>query len=455
MTSSLNDTIAALSTPPGESGIAVVRMSGPSALDILSQIFKGDTSRPPGDWEHRRIYHGHIVDRDRVVDEVVCAVSREPASYTGEDTVEVTCHGNSLVVRRVLERMYGAGARAAEAGEFTKRAFLNGKMDLIQAEAVANLIHARSELQRQIAQEQLAGSLSDRINELADELLTLLGLIEANIDFIEDDIDTLDVGAAMDTLARQGKVLETLLQSSDLVRPFHEGYRVAITGPVNAGKSSLFNRLVGDNRAIVTEIPGTTRDVLREPIVVEGLLFVLHDTAGLRDTVDHIERIGVDRAMTTAGSADVIVHVLDGSAAERPARLSHPHGRCVVVLNKCDLPAGLQPADLPEGATVVRTSAQTGEGIDALRKTLVECVGRDQLDWIARERVVLNSRLITILRGARAKVAALATSFRDKAPLEVLALDARDALQQYESATGKRYSDDLLDTIFTRFCIGK
>jgi tRNA modification GTPase len=455
MTSSLDDTIAALSTPTGESALAVVRLSGPSALAILTRIFRRGAPIGPGDWEHRRTYHGYIMDGDDVVDEVVCAISREPESYTGEDTVEMTCHGNTLIVRRLLEVMYTAGARPAEAGEFTKRAFLNGKMDLIQAEAVADLIHARSQLQRQVAQQQLAGRLSTRIHELADELLALLGLIEANIDFIEEDIDTLDVGAALDTLERHGTILDELLEYSDLARPFHEGYRVAITGPVNAGKSSLFNRLVGDNRAIVTEIPGTTRDVLREPMVLEGLLFMLHDTAGLRDTEDHIESIGVDRAMSAIGTADVVVHVLDASVEEHPVLPALPHGRAVVALNKADLPARVRPDDLPDGTAVIRTSARTGEGVDDLRKSLVECVGRDRLDWIARERVVLNARLTSILREARTKLARLSASFRDKAPLEILALDARETLQLYETATGKRYSDDLLDTIFARFCIGK
>ncbi|MCZ6767103.1 MAG: tRNA uridine-5-carboxymethylaminomethyl(34) synthesis GTPase MnmE, partial [bacterium] len=290
-----DDTIAALSTPPGESGVAVIRVSGSEARPILSSVFSnGGRARAANEFEHRRIYHGDLLESGgERIDEVMCAVMRAPESYTGEDTVEVTCHGNTVVVDRVLRRLFECGARAAEPGEFTKRAFLNGKLDLIQAEAVSDLIHSKSDLQRRVAQEQMAGGLSTRINTLADELMELLGVIEANIDFIEDGIDILDVETSLSTLSRHRKELDTLLESAAFARPFREGFRVTIAGPVNAGKSSLFNRLLGERRAIVTDVPGTTRDLIREPIVLEGLLFLLQDTAGLRDTNDRIEQMGV------------------------------------------------------------------------------------------------------------------------------------------------------------------
>jgi tRNA modification GTPase len=452
MTSHLTDTIAALATPAGESGIAVIRMSGPAAFDILSNIFRATGA--PGDWEHRRTYHGHIARDDEVLDESVCAIARGPDSYTGEDTVELSCHGNTLVVRRVLELLYGCGAKPAPPGEFTRRAFLNGKMDLIQAEAVADLIHARSDLQRSVAQAQLAGRLSSRIDRLADEMLSMLGEIEANIDFIEEDIDTLDRPGCIGTLARHGRALTELLDTASFAKPFHEGYRVAIAGPVNAGKSSLFNRLVGDDRAIVTDIPGTTRDVLREPMIIDGLLFMLQDTAGLRGTGDAVESIGVGRAVSTLEASDVVLFVVDGSVNNPVEWPPLPDERAIVILNKCDLPAAFT-GDTPGGARVVRASALTGEGCDTIRQSLVECVGHDRLNWVARERVVLNARLIQVLGDARTKIEALARSFEEKAPLEILAVDARDTLQLYEAATGKRYTEDLLDTIFSRFCIGK
>lgn len=459
-----DDTIAALSTPPGESGVAVIRVTGPEAWPILSSVFSnGGRVRAANEFEHRRIYHGDLLESGgERIDEVMCAVLRAPESYTGEDTVEVTCHGNTVVVDRVLRRLFECGARAAEPGEFTKRAFLNGKLDLIQAEAVADLIHSKSDLQRRVAQEQMAGGLSTRINTLADELMELLGLIEANIDFIEDDIDTLDVDASLSTLVRHKKELGTLLESAAFARPFREGYRVTIAGPVNAGKSSLFNRMLGEKRAIVTDVPGTTRDLIREPIILEGLLFLLQDTAGLRDTDDRIEQIGVEITRATLRKSDVILFVIDGSddvperTVEQISDLDPEH--TIIALNKTDLSPGRAEDQIRHanpGLEILAVSAETGEGFGDLEKTMIERVGRDRLNWIARERVVLNARLASILEEARIGIGKLSTNLGERAPLEILALDARDVLARYETATGKRYTDDLLDIIFSRFCIGK
>jgi tRNA modification GTPase len=457
-------TIAALSTPAGESGIAVIRLSGPEAFSILSSIFRsGRGSKARSRFEHQRLYHGILTaGNGQVVDEVVCAVMRAPESYTGEDIVEISCHGNTLLVRKILDLIFAKGGRAAEPGEFTKRAFLNGKMDLIQAEAVSDLIHARSELQRQVAQEQLGGGLSTRINRLADEVLTLLGTIEANIDFIEEDIDTLDMDAARALLREHQGTLDELLAGASLGKPFRDGYHVTIAGPVNAGKSSLFNRLVGETRAIVTEVPGTTRDVLREPVVLEGLLFLFQDTAGLRGTADRVESIGIGFAENAASTADIVLFVLDATEpmteqiTERFRTL--PPERTLAVLNKMDLPNCISEDTLRDIRPVIATvavSARTGVGLPELRDKLMECVGRERLNWIARERIVLNTRLVSVLREASRQVHTLERSLAARAPLEILALDAREVLTQYERATGRRYTEDLLDTIFSRFCIGK
>lgn len=464
MTSEHDSTIAALSTPAGESGIAVVRVSGGRALAILTGLFRTKDGAAHGDdWEHRRLYHGWVVDaKGEPIDEVVCAVMRGPESYTGDDTVEISCHGNTVIVSRLLRATFEGGARPAEPGEFTKRAFLNGKLDLIQAEAVGNLIHARSELQQRVAREQLDGSLSTRIGALADELLGLLGIVEANIDFIEEGIETIDYDESLALVRAHRGHLDTLLGSASLSRPFYEGYRVGIAGPVNAGKSSLFNRLIGENRAIVTEIPGTTRDVLREPIILDGLLFVLQDTAGLRGTTDRVESIGVGLAESTMGEADIVLFMVDGSepsSDEVAARIeSLDPEKMIVVLNKIDLPGAVSLDTLNKAHpsyTVMPVSALTGEGIGDLTGALVERVGRDGLDWIARERVVLNSRLVSLLENAREHLGVLEKGLGERAPLEILAVDTREALSFYEIATGKRYTDDLLDTIFSRFCIGK
>jgi tRNA modification GTPase len=461
----IDQTIAALSTPPGESGMAVIRMSGGNAFDVLSAAYrsKGGERRSAG-WEHRRLYHGVLVDeRDEAADEIMCAVMCGPDSYTGEDTVEITCHGGMLIVNKILDILYRLGARAAEAGEFTKRAFMNGKMDLIQAEAVCDLIHAKSELQRKVAHEQLSGNLSAQIRRLADEALTLLGEVEVNIDFIEEDIQTLNADTAVKILKNQRQTLATLLKSGPLGKPFREGYNLVISGPVNAGKSSLFNRIVGQDRAIVTEIPGTTRDVLREPLVIGGLVFILHDTAGLgADTADQIETIGRGKAERAAGSADLNVFVLDAAeemtdAEENRIERLDPN-RSIVVLNKMDLPTVLSANYLSTKYPHLRVkdlSAKTGHGIEALKDEIIDVIGRETISWIARERIVLNARLVALLETADQKLAILLDQLPANAPLEILAVEFRELLGCYEEATGKKYSDNLLDNIFSRFCIGK
>jgi tRNA modification GTPase len=459
-----SDTIAALSTPPGESGLAVVRMSGPRALDVLSRVLRTPSGRALEDeWEHRRLYHGGFFGREgERIDEVMAAVMRAPESYTGEDVVEITCHGGTAVVARILETLYAAGARPAQAGEFTRRAFLNGKLDLIQAEAVADLIHARTEIQRVAAERQLSGGLSRRIDALADEMLSFLGLVEANIDFIEEEIDLVDAPAARGLIARQLEEVQALLSSAAVSRPLRDGYRVVLAGPVNAGKSSVFNRLLGESRAIVTEIPGTTRDVLRETVVIDGVPFVLHDTAGLRaSNADRVEAIGVGRATDAVQSADVVLFVLDSSSdapleAETVRALRNLDGtRSIVVENKIDLPPGNGAGAASATATRVRVSAKTGAGFEALRRAIVRLSGSGEIARVVRERAVLNARLVALMEEARSHLVELDGMVQRAEALELVAERARSVLSRYEEATGRRYHEGLLDVIFSRFCIGK
>lgn len=461
MSASNTDTIAALSTPPGESGLAVVRLCGERALELLSRLVRTPGGQAfPTPWEHRRLYHAAFVDgQGEPIDEVMAAVMRGPESYTGDDVVEISCHGGMAVVARVLETLYTAGARPAEAGEFTRRAFLNGKIDLIQAEAVADLIHARTEMQRLVAERQLGGGLSRRIDVLASALLELLGEVEANIDFIEEGLDALDVPAALSNLGRQRDEVDALLASASFARPLRDGYQVVIAGPVNAGKSTLFNRLVGESRAIVTDVPGTTRDVLRETLALDGIPFVLHDTAGLRDaTADAVESIGMERARAALRDADVVVLVVDGRLpADGPLGRVIENldaSRSVVLMNKLDLGPPV-PLTVPDGVAILSGSATTGEGIDGLRAAVQKLAGSDALSRMARERTVLNARLSALLTTARSALAELARLVEASSPLEITAAKAREVLACYEEATGRRYHDGLLDVIFSRFCIGK
>ncbi len=461
----MDQTIAALSTPPGESGMALIRVSGTKALEILSEIFRlksrGETA---SEWKHRRLYHGVIVNaKGEAIDEVMCAVMRAPETYTGEDTVELNCHGGTLIVDSILDTLFTVGAVPAAPGEFTKRAFLNGKLDLIQAEAVCDLIHAKSELQRQVAHEQLLGGLSKRIQGLAEEILELLGVVEANIDFIEEDIDLFDKPSAIERVKKQRVLIAELLKSAPLVRPFREGYSVVIAGPVNSGKSTLFNRLVGEPRAIVTKVPGTTRDVLREPVVLDGAVFILQDTAGLRGGVsDIVEKIGLGRAEKAAGAADLILFVLDRTVPLTEEVNERVHAldpaRTIIVLNKADL----SEQNISDNIRHIfgkyhfsEISALNGSGIETLERLLVDVAGREQLNWVAREKIVLNSRLVSLLETADRQAVSLGESLVEGAPLEILAVEIRDLLGSYEEATGKKYTEHLLDDIFSRFCIGK
>jgi tRNA modification GTPase len=456
---SSTDTIAALATPVGESGIAVIRVSGPDALELLAPVLRTIADRPfEAPFEHRRLYHAHFVDpAGERVDEVMVAVMRGPESYTGDDVAEVSCHGGIAVVRRVLEILFAGGARPAEAGEFTRRAFLNGKIDLIQAEAVADLIHAHTEIQRVAAERQLAGELSARIDRLADDMLLLLGDLEARIDFIEEGIEALDFPETLSRIAAQRKHLDELLESAPVARVLRDGVRVVIAGPVNAGKSSLFNRLLGESRAIVTEIPGTTRDVLRETLILDGIPFVLHDTAGLReDTRDRVEQMGMGRTSDALQQADVVLFVLDGSGAEpidaptRQALGGLDATRSIVLINKVDLPVTLNGS-----VDGLRVSAVTGQGLVELRNAMLEKAGAARMARVANEGAVLNARLVGLLEEARSHLGALEQMVTREEPMELIAHRARQALAQYEEATGRRYHDGLLDVIFSRFCIGK
>jgi tRNA modification GTPase len=461
----LNQTIAALSTPPGESGLAVIRVSGPDTLDVISRVFRSSETGGTGDGlEHRRIYHGLIISPEgETIDEAMCSFMRAPDSYTGEDTAELSCHGNMLIVNKTLNNIMTAGARAAEPGEFTRRAFLNGKLDLIQAEAVSDLIHARSELQRGVAQRQLEGELSRRIQHLADETVQLLASVEANIDFIEEDIDLFDRNSSIAQLEKQREILAELLSGAKFSKPFREGFEVVIAGPVNAGKSTLFNKLLGETRAIVTSIPGTTRDVIREPVIFEGLVFVLQDTAGIRSqAADVIETIGLGLAKQATRAADVVLFVLDGAVPLEPdikdsIRALDPE-RTVIVISKTDLPQVLSPGEthnLFPDYRLLSVSGLTGEGLEPLKQLMIDVVGREQLSWISRQRVLVNSRLANLLQSADGFARTLIDSLGVDKPLEILAVEMRDLLGAYEEAIGKRYSDQLLDNIFSRFCIGK
>lgn len=442
-------TIAAVSTPPGEGAIALVRLSGPEALAVADRIFRGKL-KPSEAASHLQQY-GEICEDERVIDQVMLTAHRAPASYTGEDVVEISCHGGVLVTSRVLEACLHAGARAARAGEFTERAFLNGKLDLTQAEAVIDVIRAQTDLALRSAAEQLEGRLGQRIGQLREDLVSLVANLEAYIDFPEEDIEP-DVGAAF--MARLDAIrgqIEALLATADQGRIFREGVRVVIYGATNAGKSSLLNRLLGFPRAIVSETPGTTRDTIEEVINLRGIALRLTDTAGLRaGGADPVETEGMARTAASLAHADLVLHVVDASAPKaayfRAHRAERPE---IFLLNKSDLP---EHADW-SGSSGLRISCVAEEGLAGLEDAVLGKVGDQR--WAAGSAVAINTRHRDCLRRALIACDDARRAFAENLAPEFVAVDLRGALQAVGEVVGHADMEKILDALFTTFCIGK
>ncbi len=482
MNDSTFDTIAAISTPLGRAALAVVRITGPQAVVIAGRVFRtgadGLVNAPA-----RTLRFGHAVDPGGdPIDEVVAVVLRAPASYSGEDMVELTCHGGSQSAPRLLRALLTAGARAAGPGEFTQRAFLNGRIDLAQAEAVADVIHAETELAHRLAARQIEGALSRGLSAIAEPLRDLLAGTEARVDFAEDaGLEELPPSIESG-LARAAQALDLLLAGSDLGRRAREGVRLAIVGRPNVGKSSLFNALLGEDRAIVTAIPGTTRDAVSERLELSGVPVRLVDTAGVRDAKGQIETLGIERARREIDGADLVLWVLDRA---EPARgedravgaLLQGHAR-VVALNKSDRASALDARVLGiHEEESIAVSAHTGAGIAELRARLAAVVaggtGGSGAMGSAAEALVTNTRHIEALGRARIALARALEAVRPlvpegaggaraagaraglPAPGEIVAGEIRLALEALGEVTGEAVAPDLLDRIFARFCIGK
>jgi tRNA modification GTPase len=449
-------TIVAVATPAGRGGIGVVRLSGVGALAVAGRVM------PWFAREARVAQYGLLREADGSrVDDAVATYFKGPASYTGEDVVEVAVHGSPVVLDWVVRACVAAGAVPARAGEFTERAFLRGRLDLTQAEAVRDLIDAQTLGQARLAAEQMGGSIAARVRPVKTALVELIAALEAGIDFAEDDVDTLPAPAIMLRVEALLPGLRTLLASFAHGRLLREGLRLAIVGRPNAGKSSLFNRLVERERAIVTATPGTTRDVIAERIALEGIPVELLDTAGLRETEDEAERMGVARSREAMAEADAVLLVVDGTVALEPDEglVEALRGRPVVVaLNKCDVAVAdvavpwVSVADVAVPWVSVRTSAVTGDGIEALRGALLGMVrgnasaGEATLTNL-RQRDAVAAAVDALVRGCAAAGAAV--------PHEMVLLDLYEGLRALDELTGQTTPDDVLNLIFSSFCIGK
>lgn len=450
---SLDETIVAISTPTGRSGIGVVRISGRDAR-LLGQKFLNTESA----LEHRRVVVGSWRDEQgQCVDEVVATFFQSPHSYTGEDVLEISAHGNPLILGRIVAIVCGAGARPAAPGEFSLRAVANGKMDLIQAEAVRDFIDAQTQRQAEIARSQMAGTLSNRLRPAKEKLIDGVARLEAGIDFAEDDVEVPDNRVIAQEIGSVIQLLEEVQKTFGFGRLLSEGLRVAILGKPNVGKSSLFNRLVAADRAIVTEIPGTTRDVLTETVDMEGIPLRFADTAGVRETSDRVEQIGVIRAFEALSDANLALVVLDGSMAlddDDQQVLSRAKGMPhVVVINKCDLTEAVTSCSL-NGSVTVCVSAKTGAGMDLLSGAIRGFLLERQSD-VADDFVLTSARqneaMLRAIEALREGLAALG----EQVPHEMVLLNLYDALSALGELTGEVVTEDILERIFSTFCIGK
>jgi tRNA modification GTPase len=454
----LDDTIAAIATPLGEGGLAVIRVSGGDALAVADKVFvpAGKSSTKASAAATHTIQYGHIVHGGRTIDEVLAAVMRAPRTFTREDVVEIMCHGGVLTAKMVLDAVLASGARMADAGEFTKRAFLNGRIDLAQAEAVADLIAARTELAVAAANEQLAGKLSQRINEVRDQMMLTLAHIEAHIDFPDEDIAPDTQAQLLDRLRRAVAFMEELLRTANEGQVLRRGIRAAIIGRPNTGKSSLLNQLLGHDRAIVSGIPGTTRDTIEETANIRGIPVVFIDTAGLREAGDEIEVEGIRRSRTSLERAELILHVLDNSQPLTPADEEHLREfaakKRIVICNKIDLAPRLEVASID--APVVEVSCTSGAGLESLKDAIKGLVwsGEVRADML---QVMINSRHQDALRRAREATENTLNALNLGEGLEIAAMELRIATNAIGEIVGKTTTEDLLDSIFSQFCIGK
>ena len=457
------DTISAVATAPGEGGIGIVRISGSDAAAIASKIFRPHSGKSVADIASHHATYGTVIDpkTGETVDEALLLLMYAPHSYTKEDVAEIQCHGGIVSLRKILLLTYAHGARPAEAGEFTKRAFLNGRLDLTQAEAVIDIIRAKTDASQEMAVSQLTGKLSAKIGELRHNLLHQIAALEAAIDFPEEDIEETAVEETCEVVKNTLQDINTLLKGASVGRILKDGLKTVIVGKPNVGKSSLMNALSESDRAIVTNVPGTTRDVIEEYINLGGIPLRIVDTAGIRETDDIVEKIGVEKSQEWIEQADLILFLLDVSREiseedEDIFRLIEGK-KALIILNKSDLIAKLDRADIEArstGHTVLTIAAQTGDGLDELKEAITDLVYEGTVKQ--EESVLLtNTRQIHLLEKASRSLRGAEDTIGAGMPADCIVIDLRGAWETLGEVTGDAVGDDIIDQIFTQFCIGK
>ncbi|WP_378187383.1 tRNA uridine-5-carboxymethylaminomethyl(34) synthesis GTPase MnmE [Aquimarina sp. W85] len=460
-----NDTIVALATASGSGAIAVIRVSGLDAISISASIFRSVHGKDLKKQKTHTIHLGHIMNDDRVLDEVLISIFKGTNSYTGEPTVEISCHGSSYIQQEIIQLLLRKGCRMAQAGEFTLRAFINGKLDLSQAEAVADLIASDSEASHQIAMQQMRGGFSSEIKQLRDELLNFASLIELELDFAEEDVEFADRTQFETLLTKITTVLKRLIDSFAMGNVIKNGIPVAIVGEPNVGKSTLLNALLNEERAIVSEIAGTTRDTIEDEIVIGGIGFRFIDTAGIRDTKDIVESIGIKKTFEKIEQAQVIIYLFDSSILTKDRlhalkievgkiKNQYPLKPLVIVANKIDTLSQEQQQHLStEIPNLLLLSAKQNVGVEVLKTQLLDFVNTGALH--TNETIVTNSRHYDALLKALEEIQKVQYGLNSGLSGDLMAIDIRQALYHFGEITGEITSDDLLGNIFANFCIGK
>jgi tRNA modification GTPase len=457
----MSDTIAAISTAIGEAGIGIVRISGEDALEMGWNVFKSAKIDDINNVENRKLLYGHILDGDTVIDEVLIVFMKEPYTYTRENMVEIYCHGGIISIKKVLELILKKGARLAEPGEFTKRAFLNGRLDLAQAEAVIDIIRSKTDKSFQVSLDQLEGNLSTKIKEIRNILLSMLAHIEVSIDFPDEDVEVSTLNELEKNAMEVKEKISTLLSTSGRGKILRDGLNTVILGKPNVGKSSLLNAIVRENRAIVTDVPGTTRDIIEEYINIDGIPLKIIDTAGIRNTNDLVEKIGVDKAKKTVEQADLVIAIFDTSRdlTDDDIQIIEliKYKKTIILLNKSDLPNEFNDDYIKKhlkNVEIIKTSIKTGDGIEDLENSIRNMFYSGEVE-INSDVVVSNVRHKNQLEKAYNDIVSVIEDIKSMVPIDCLEVDLKNCWENLGEISGDTIGEDILDKIFSEFCIGK
>ncbi|WP_290459826.1 tRNA uridine-5-carboxymethylaminomethyl(34) synthesis GTPase MnmE [Romboutsia ilealis] len=457
----IDDTIAAIATAPGEGGIGIVRISGEKSLEVAQSIFKSKSGKMIKDYNTRTLIYGKIVDGEKVIDEVLVAYMKGPNSYTAEDVIEINCHGGFISVKKILELILSKGVRIADAGEFTKRAFLNGRIDLSQAEAIIDVIKSKTDMAHEVAQNQLEGSLAKKIKDLRMNVTEVLAHLEVSIDFAEEDVEEITYQTLEEKAHELRNEIKKLYDTAESGKILRDGLKTVIVGKPNVGKSSLLNSILGENRAIVTDIAGTTRDVIEEFVNIKGIPLKIVDTAGIRETEDIVEKIGVEKSRESFSTADLVIMVLDASRklSEEDMEIleSIKNKKTIVLLNKVDLEAQIELEKIKEFVSsddIIEISALKNQGIEKLQDKIESMVYQGSVKN-SSNLMITNSRHKDALFKAYESINDAISAIEQRMPYDFIEVDFKNIWDYLGYINGDTVREDLLDTIFANFCIGK